>query len=424
METIVLPRTTSAVSDRTGTMPTAADTGEPGVARGTFTVEALRTLRAVHAREQEWLALERRCCDPYAAFQSYAWCEGWLRAYPDRDRPLVLMVRRGGRAVALLPLGVRRTLGLRILGPLGEPHTQLSGALVDAGLDDDLGREAMRLALAQAMVLSRADALAFGAVVAGSPLAQALAERCTRRPDPAEAVMALDWSDVADGASFDGALSKNRRRDVRRKRSMLAAHGPVRRTTLGPGDEGFAALVKEGLGLKRNWLRAQGLASLALDDRRTGDFLAGLPAVRGATRVEAERWRVGADTFAISINLTTNGPAGPLRHCYLNARDTRFEFASPGTLAHYGSMEDAASSGCAGYTFLGHPTPFKETWCNRRVPLQRYTHAFTPRGRTWLACWSEGLRPLLKRMLQGRAGRVVQTGLSLPGSLRSRRAGR
>ena len=85
----------------------------------------LASLDEIEAVAAQWRALEDRCADPMAYFQSYDWCRNWIAHYggDGRHQPHVATLWRGERLMALWPLAIAPG-GIRRLVTLGAPHSQ------------------------------------------------------------------------------------------------------------------------------------------------------------------------------------------------------------------------------------------------------------------------------------------------------------
>ncbi|MEL6750852.1 MAG: GNAT family N-acetyltransferase [Pseudomonadota bacterium] len=369
-------------------------------AQNTLRVETIDTLAGIRALRDTWLVLEHESADPHAAFQSYAWCHAFTATWckGTAAKPFVLAAWDGEQLAGILPL---QTSGasLRRVAPLGAPHTQVIEALVTSQDAAD--------AIIHSLLRRRGfDILELGPVVEGGPLHRALlgsGEKCT--PHPAEVLSAFDCSPLGSGEAYIAGLSKNRRRDYRRKIARLEELGPVRLRSVLPGEDGFTELLTEALSMKREWLKRTGTLSLALSDRRTDAFFDALNAVdSGGTTIEVEALEAGDTLLAVALNLVGHGQ----RACYLSAYDEAHHINSPGTLTHQLSIQRSIEEGLNSYSLLGYPTAFKQVWTNTQVPVVGWTKAMSPSGRLWLGLWIQGMRPRLKATVQRVSGWLAQ----------------
>jgi len=359
-------------------------------------IDTISDIDTLRRNAWRWLELERESADPDAAFQSYAWCSAWAETWcgPNGNVQLqVKLIHRGETLVGLLPLMVQKSEGVRILGILGGPHTQISNALIRSGHDH---LDGIRLALAEAEFVADADVLQLGFIAEGSPLANALS-REDLHADVASPISLLTWPGITTGESYVESLSKNRRKDFNRKLRMLEEHGAVSFETIDASSYRFGETIRMALDWKQQWLSRNGVLSGGLSAPDIDEFLTSLSPWDGTFTPEVDILRVGHDPVALVINLTGNG----CRHAWLSSYYEDYTTMSPGMLAHQMSIAAGIDAGLTSYSFLGHPTPFKETMCNEAVSLLRYEKALTSRGAVWLKAWSNGVRPIVAAAARG-----------------------
>ena len=348
------------------------------------------------AIRSEWMHLDAACTDPHATFQSFAWCCAWFasRGPFDRIAPHIVLASNSNGPLALLPMARVHRFGVSALRPLGQPHSQIGSTLADRGSD---AHRALVGIVEACLATPGVDIVSFGPFAEGSPLDLAL--RQTGRmpvPDEADWISALDCTSFRSPDDYVAGLSKNRRRDRRRKLQSLGGEGTVRLRRFTGGDAGFARAAANALRLKRDWLRRTGTVSLALGDPATPaffDVLARMQADAGATRIEVDELVVGDRVIAAALNLANER----LRACYLCAYEPQWAAASPGTLLHQMGAMSTIEEGRESYSLIGYPTRFKGIWTDTRTRLLRHDHAITLKGKAWLTLWQHGLRPLAKK---------------------------
>ncbi|MGW0336824.1 GNAT family N-acetyltransferase [Streptomyces sp. NPDC003011] len=118
----------------------------------TYTAELVTDERVFAGLAPEWGELYRRCAAA-TPFQSHAWLHSWWLSYGRRGRLRLVVVRDGGRLVAVAPL-------MRVGSPVPS-LVPLGGAISDYGdvlLDDAHGREAVA-ALAEGLSAAARTAL-------------------------------------------------------------------------------------------------------------------------------------------------------------------------------------------------------------------------------------------------------------------------
>lgn len=349
-------------------------------------LDELRELKA------DWLELEAQSGDPYACFQSYAWCWAWAETWCGQASaytPQIFRIYHGDVLVGLLPMMTGKTAGLRVLCFLGEPHTQTGTVLHKEHLDVSQGLE---LCLEQ-MRSMPVDAITLNALPDGSPLALLLKDDL--QPDPAE-FMAITGSDEhLDAKAYYQSLSRNRKKDFCKKKKRLEEMGELIYRTIPAGDDEFITFAKQSVEMKRRWLKNTHTLTSGLAWKDAVQFAENLNLVSGTYRPEIQLLTLSDQPIAISINMVGKG----MRSCYMSAYDLSLTEASPGTVIHQLSMQQSVDEGLLGYNFLGHQTYFKNLWTNQRVPLVRYQQSLTFKGRIWIDLWANRLKPTAKSIL-------------------------
>lgn len=366
-----------------------------GMRFGPWRIDTLANVGEIRSYQQAWLALERDCTDPHAAFQSYMWCERWATVFcarfPDLPQPRILMIYHDDTLVAILPMMISHHMGARQLTLFGEPHSQIANVIIRSGQDVSDG---LRLCLEQAALLTDADVLALGPIPEGSPLLAAMDDDYLS-PDPAEYLSITRWPGIWQVEDYEKQLTKNRRRDYRRKMKMATEMGHLDYRISDPSDADFKTHIRAALALKDDWLKRKGMVSIGLAREGHDDFLVSLATEDGGFQPEVELLTCGGHPMAYNINLVGRGE----RLCYLSAHDPHFLALSPGMLLDQYSTRNAIESALQGRNYLGHPTYHKAQWSNETIPLMRYRRAVTTKGRLWLTLWTDTLRPASKKLL-------------------------
>ena len=78
-----------------------------------------------------WKALEKEC-DHYV-FQSYDWLANWYKTIGISNYnilPKIIVVSKNSIPIALLPLGIRKSLGARVLEFLGGDQSDYNAPLI------------------------------------------------------------------------------------------------------------------------------------------------------------------------------------------------------------------------------------------------------------------------------------------------------
>ncbi len=365
------------------------------VVSGQWRIETLKSLADIRQNALRWVELEAQSIDPQAVFQGVAWCETWAEVYCKAQQnsyePRVFFISQGTTLAAILPLMLETHMGTRVLTLFGEPHSQIANVLTHSNIDTTDG---LRLCLAQAVMLAGADVMALGPIPDDSPLLN-VAEKQHLSADPAECLSVCQWPNGQTVENHLMKLSKNSRKNFNRKSRQIEEMGNVRFQRFTPLDNEFKPAIRQALNWKRDWLERNGTFSLGLSTSGVDEFLSSFSGRDTVFQPNVDVLFLNDDPISISINMTGNG----IRHSYLSSHDHKFQELSPGTLATHIAIHESILDKQDGYSFLGFPTPFKATWSNKHIPLWRYHHALSLRGKIWLQVWTRGLRPMAKHVL-------------------------
>lgn len=353
------------------------------------TGETLRGV-AVAAVLDEWAALDERA-PARAYFQSAAFARPILEALaasasaPVEARAAV--VRRDGRLVGLLPVGVSSG-PVRVARLLGEPLVQYGDALVDR--EDGA---AIAAALVDVVRGWRdVDALVLKRVPEDAAIRPALVKRGARVLDPADGVHAVltGFTDTQDyGKSIDVVQTRERRRLRRR----LDEGTPAKIELIGGGPRA-AALLDTALAWKAEWLSARGLASAAFDDPVWRDALMRLVArpdrAGGVLMTVVEK-----DGEPIAVELGFRG--GDTLFAFLGAHKPGTERASPTKAAMEETVAWCLAEGVRVYDLLVPADTYKDCWVNARVATGTLVLPVTLKGRLYGEVLGGGLKRMVKR---------------------------
>lgn len=365
----------------------------------------LASLDEIEAVAAQWRALEDRCADPMAYFQSYDWCRNWIAQYGQdgRHQPHVATLWRGERLVALWPLAIAQG-GIRRLVTLGAPHSQYCGLLAEPGLHVE--RDLLPLSQ-MALDRSGCDVAVFRTVPENSLLYRVLGDM-TVVPDAGDSAAMLDLSAYASSADYAAQLGKLQKRNRNRRRNHLARRGELDFAVLWPDDPDFADLVRLCAEMKRQWLAEMKLYSAGFAMGDFDHFLAGLAGDRAQNSGAClSVLRVGNVPVAIELGFLRQG-----HYCaYMGGFDWSLRDLSPGKVQMDMTVGWLIDQGVATYDLLTNAAAYKKSWSSRSVAVACQARALTWRGEIYASTWLPRIRPALKR-LRNRLPDLAQTAMA------------
>ncbi len=315
---------------------------------------------------------------PPSLFQSHPWLEAWAQtaAPAQGEYPLVAVFRgTDGQLRLLLPLGVRRVLGVTVAQFLAQAHANYNVALMERGFQEtacpaDISALLGSLAEARAIAAFHFDKQPERWNGLPNPFAGWWAQACAND----SYVLALDRDFETIAARL---FSKRTRSMLRRKARKLASGGEVAFTTV-TGADARRRLLGDFFAYKGRQLAEQGAGNIFAQPG-VADFYEGLLdlPVSVSGRLEVRTLDVGDSAVAIALTAAHAG-----RRYLLNMalaphapRD-----CSPGALLLHHDIEQACRDGCVAYDFGPGAAAYKTAWQPDTLPLKTSTAAMSPAG--------------------------------------------
>jgi CelD/BcsL family acetyltransferase involved in cellulose biosynthesis len=331
----------------------------------------------------EALAEEWRRFEPAAighVFAAHDFVMPWLEhvAPAEGVSPRIVTVRDGeGRLLAILPFGVRRRLGARLLIWLGGEQADYPGGLFEPRFLAALARspEQRRRFVAEALrAAGPADAVLLERQVGDlqglpNPFAGG---RVQLNPSGAyQTRLGGDWN-----AYYTGKRAKSSRRTDARKLKKLEGIGEVR-IVLGAGPQELARIMPVLYEQKRIGLAERGVADLFATEpvRRFYAAVAERPFPEGPSHVAA--LYCGEEIVACNWGLVRGDRYYYVMHAYAEGEIAR---TSPGRILMYHLMQWSIAHRIELFDFTVGNEPYKEQWCEEIHPLYVLSAPRTPQG--------------------------------------------
>ncbi|WP_161142264.1 GNAT family N-acetyltransferase [Propylenella binzhouense] len=326
-------------------------------------------------------------------FQSPDFLSIWAKHFAAGalDRTLrTIVVRAGGRAVAIWPLQVTTRGMIRVASAAGRPFSQYDGMMLDPGCN-----QAEAVAKAQAALVSgeRPDLLRFSQLRADNPLFVHLLSRF----EPVESEGAPRAEIGPDGfEAYMKRLKPKLVREQRRRMRMLEADGEVGFAVSDDAETASDWLAK-AIDMKRAWLTATGKVSTAYVDERTNtlfrDLARQLGDATGQVRLVVAHLTVGGEPIAYEVGLVEAGKF----FLYMSSYSDRFARHGAGNVLAQLVIEWCAGHGIQVYDMMSPRSQHKSDWKTSEVEVHEYAVPLSRRGEFYLGFVVRRLRPGLKR---------------------------
>lgn len=362
------------------------------------------------ALEDEWRCLETVSPDT-VLFQSFDWCRNHLEfsKHGNHFRPLVFVVRLGEKPLLLLPLCLQRKNGMNVLTGFSEPFQQYTELLCDRVFLEQVGREAIRDCLLDAMGDVDADYLHLGQVREDGMLARLLKGRAEPSGE-ADAAPYVQLSEHADHDAYLKTIKSKTRKNLRNARNRLERDAPVTHLVARSGPK-LAEVISRTHEGREAWLEEMGITSRAFQDVDFEAFV---------NRFGMPDAHTGVETVAMSLmhgDVAVSDQWGFVYrgryYAFMATWNPDYEAVSPGRL-HLGEViHSCFDEGLEAVDFMIPAVPYKLTWTDHMTPVRDIILPLGMKGAVFKWLWLDFARPLAKRIFfalpAGLRGRLLHT---------------
>lgn len=370
---------------------------EPAASSSACDYEVVTTRTAFDALAAEWNDLFARAGRGSQLFQSFNWNWHWCNHYlgtPGRAGPHLAVVtgRRDGRLVMVWPLVTARVAGLLQLASMGEPVSQYSDALVEAGPET---AAVLRAAWAYVIAAIKPDLVWLPHVREDAAIAPLLAELSAVPTRHLEAPF-VDVGNTPDLDAYMRRHSAHSRKKFRAASRRLAAVGNVRFIEH-TGDAPAALLGGATIDMKRRQLVERGLLSPAFADPRLRGFFVDAAHGRGhptGTYIYA----IECNGECIAADIVLAGKGCMLGHVF--TYDQRFAKDSVGAQLLHHIIERGIEDGMRTFDLLAPADEYKLRSADATVGVVDWAVPVSAKGHAFARVYLRLVRPLLKTALQ------------------------
>lgn len=368
----------------------------PAVLPPAIEIETVTDEAGLSKLEPDWSRIAERA-GPDHPFLTYEWVRTWWDAFGKGRDLRVLVARRDGECVGIVPLMASRGhvhgVPVRRIELAQDVHTPRGDWLVAEPQAPTLR------AIWRALFESRGrwDVLVLPQIEEGSPTLDALGRLAS-----ADALATGLWQGPSspilplggDYAHYLSTLSPKVRANLRNRRRRLEKLGPTRVETV-RGGPGLAAAIEEGFRIEAAAWKGDGGTAI-LSDPAVRRFYTGLAEVAAARGwLELRFLVVGERRIAFGFFLRYRGILYLLKQGY----DPSLASYSPFNLLCQTVIEEAFADGLRALDFLGCEEDWKRAW-TRESRRHRWLFVFssTLRGRIAHSL-KFGIAPVLRRPL-------------------------
>jgi CelD/BcsL family acetyltransferase involved in cellulose biosynthesis len=373
-ESIIHARASLRADARASALPRLAAVGDT---QAGISLSVHDNLAAVEA---EWRGFEQTAdCTP---FQTFDWLDAWQRRIGTLNRitPAIVVGRRGGDVVLLLPLAVQQRTLSRRLTFLGQDLCDYNAPLLAPDFAGLIGPDGFGAlwgeirALLQATPALHHDTITLEKMPAriGAQDNPLLCLDVRLNPSGAyETVLGTDWEQF-----YTAKRSSATRRRDRTKLKRLGELGEVRFVSPEDGTE-IASTLDSLVAQKTKSFARMGVSNMFARPGYAAFYreLATEPRLRSL--VHLSRLDVGATWAAVNLGLT-------FRDCYYHVLasydDGEVSRFGPGAAHLRELLRLAIARGFKRFDFTIGDEPYKRDWCETEQQLHDYSTAATLRG--------------------------------------------
>lgn len=360
------------------------------------TFSIITTHAGFYALEKDWCDLFDRAGVGPQVFQSFHWlwhwCQHFLSGCPDRENFAILTGYRGRRLVMVWPLIVERSSGLRRVTWMGHPVSQYGDALVDHSA---VGPRDLAESWNFLTKHISADVVQLRKVRADAAVADVLRSVCSE-PHLRQTAPYLDFAPIDTFDNYQKRYSAKARKNRRRLRRRVEERAHLSAKTHING-HARSELATKAISMKRQWLKARGLVSPALQDERTLKFFqAAATSNKHPTGCRTTVLKIGDDPAAIEVSFESKG------HCcvHIIVYDAKFEKTGAGVLLLEEGIKSAIADGVQTFDLLAPGDNYKLDWADGAIDVYDWCLPLSKLGRTYHALGFNSLPESLKASLQ------------------------
>ena len=342
-------------------------------------LEVVSDMAGFEALEDDWNDLFERAGASHQLFQSYNWTWHWCRTYVEADAgssPLRILVgRQDGRTVMIWPLTAKFKYGIWQFCWMGDPVSQYSDVLVEAGPDRMRWlRDGWRFLETE----TGADLICLPKVRADSALADLLRDQGIKPSAETDAPYA-DLAAAGDYDTYAQRFSSRDRKNRGRQWRRLSERGVAEIEVVTEAAEA-RAIVEQVIELKRRWLRQRGLVSKAfVGDGIQNFFGDALASVKRPVDFRVLVLRVDGEIAAAEIGVVCNGRYAS--HVSAYSVDPKFAQSGAGALVRDASIRHCLEEGLASYDLMAPNDAYKYEWADAGTKVHDYVVSLSAAGR-------------------------------------------
>ena len=356
-------------------------------------ISLVSSLSEIEGLRLSWRELEARCT--VTPFQSFDWIYQWSQTYADPNRPdpariHIVLGRKNGRLLFVLPLMRRRRHGVNLLTWASDPFGQYGDILCDPGENPSRWMEA---ALAFCQRPGQDDIIYLRHVRADARIA-AFARQNMSNAYFNEQAPYLDLTAFRTVGDYDKRYSTTQKKRRKKIRKYLQRLGPVNFAPLseqGLRDGAIALAIAE----KQVWLDKRGRFSRTMSCPRHVEFLQRLAGLKDKPlNLLVTKLSAGERTASWDINLRYGGT----NYCYITSHMNDLDELSPGRLHMDQSQRLSLADGMQKFDLMVPNDAHKDSWCSGRIDVNDYYLGFSTSGKIYGKAYLGLTRPLIRKV--------------------------
>jgi CelD/BcsL family acetyltransferase involved in cellulose biosynthesis len=362
-----------------------------------LTFEHVVTRAAFEALEHEWRGLHGSHGLPHQIFLDYNWMWHWCNVFLwQAKRPpaklSILVGRRHGHVVFIMPLVTVRQFGLKVLSWMGHPVTQYGDILCQA---ESLSVQDWDAAFHYLVQQSGVDLMYLRKVRADARAHVLVSGHDAVVVDAADAPY-IPIDSHLDRAQFEAVFSTKDRKNRRRHRKRLAELGEIKFRAFGRCSTAAEAAGR-AIVQKRQWLSDRQLLSSAVSAPEFEIFFrAVLSDQDRPTHADLSMLTVDDKPAAITIGIRTDDYFA----AHVTSYDPALETYSPGSLLLEDNLRRLHEIGVRTHDFMTPAFKYKLDWTDKTIKTADYAIALSNRGKLYQSYYLCMMRPQLRRWIE------------------------
>ncbi len=352
----------------------------------------LSSLQEFESLQSDWVKLFEEHGQGTQLFQTFNWNWHWLNHFTQAQSSLRIIAGYVDEELVLLvPLVLKRPLGLKVLEWMGAPVSQYGDILIKP---DPSNLHWLTEAFKFIGNTIRPDLFYLRKTRFDATITP-LIENTDAKIIEETVAPYIEIRGAENFTEFNKRYSQRSRKSKRRHRRKLEEHGPVEFGFFSEGDDALNTTSK-ALKLKRQWLKENGIFSAGFSTTEIDNFFKAVAKKNShPVNLRASNLSVSGNPAAIEIGLIGKQRYG----AHIGTYNKEFIQHSPGSLQMQDTISKLIDEQIEIVDLFAPADPYKFEWTDLSTPVYDFAYPVTFIGKIYQSLYLQQIRPALKRII-------------------------